>query len=55
VEGAGAGEDCMMRSFINLLFTKYYQSDQVEEVEMRGACGTDGRDEKCIEYFGWQT
>jgi hypothetical protein len=22
---------------------------------MSGTCNTDGRDEKCIQYFGWKT
>jgi hypothetical protein len=29
--------------------------NQIKEHEMGGACRTDGRDEKYIQYFGWKT
>jgi len=44
-----AGEDCMMRSFIT------YMMLQVKEDEMGGGCNTDGKDEKCIQYFDQET
>jgi len=29
-----------------------YASKSIKEDEMGGACGTHGRDEKCVQYFG---
>jgi hypothetical protein len=29
--------------------------DSIKENEIGGACRTDGRDEKCLQYFGWKT
>jgi hypothetical protein len=31
------------------------KGDKIKEDEIFGAFSTDGRDEKCIEYFGWKT
>jgi hypothetical protein len=28
---------------------------QIMEDEMGGSCSTDGRDEKCSQYFDWKT
>jgi len=39
----------MMRSFIT------YMMLQVKEDEMGGGCNTDGKDEKCIQYFDQET
>jgi hypothetical protein len=36
-------------------FTIYYKRDQIKKDTMSGACRTDGRDEKCIKYFRWNT
>jgi hypothetical protein len=44
-----------MRSFILVSFTKYYQGDQIKEDDMGRPCSTHGRDEKCIQNFGWVT
>jgi hypothetical protein len=35
-------------------FTEYYLGDQIKEDEMGEACSTVGKDEKCIQYFGWK-
>jgi hypothetical protein len=29
--------------------------DQIKDDEMARACSTDGINEKCIQYFGWET
>jgi len=50
-ELVGAGEDCIMRSFITWISHQYL----IKEDGMGRACSTDGRDEKCIQYFGWKT
>jgi hypothetical protein len=34
---------------------KYYWGDQIKKDEMAGACSMGGREEKCIQYFGWKT
>jgi hypothetical protein len=36
-------------------FTKYCSGDQIKKGGIGGACSTDGRDEKCMQYFGWKT
>jgi hypothetical protein len=41
-----AGEDCTMKRFIIVPFTKYYYGDQIREDEMHGACSTHARNEK---------
>jgi hypothetical protein len=38
-----------------VLLTKYYSGDQIKKNEVCGACGTFGRQERCIEGFGWET
>jgi hypothetical protein len=40
-----------MRSFITVLFTKYW-GNQIKGEEMSGACSMHGRDEKCIHLVG---
>jgi hypothetical protein len=50
-----AGEDFIMWSFITCTIHQYYHGEHVEEDGMGGACSTHGRDEKCIQYFGWKT
>jgi len=44
-----------MRASEFVRFTNYYYGDQIEEGEVGGACSTHGRDDKCIQYFGWKT
>jgi len=39
----------------NFTLHKYYNCDQVKGDEMGGAYKTDGRDEKCMRKFGWET
>jgi hypothetical protein len=36
-------------------FTKDYLGDKIKKDEMGGTRSTRGRDEKCIQYFGWKT
>jgi len=36
-------------------FTKYYEGDGIQEDEIGRACSTHGRDEKCVQSFGWKT
>jgi hypothetical protein len=43
---AGAGEDCIMRSFITC------EGDQVKEVEMSISCSTREKYEYCIQNIG---
>jgi hypothetical protein len=31
------------------------QTDRIKVDEMGGACSMLGRDEECIQYFGWKT
>jgi len=50
-----AGNDCIMRSFVIVRFTKYYYGDQIEEDETGRACSTYGRDDKCIKNVGRKT
>jgi hypothetical protein len=35
-----------------VLITGYYYADQIKENEMGEACGTHGRGEKRVQYFG---
>jgi len=51
-EVAEAGEDCIMRSFIFVRFTKYNYGGHIKEDGMSGTSSTDGKDEKRIQYFG---
>jgi hypothetical protein len=32
--------------------TKYYSGDQINNSAIGGACGTDGREDKCLQDFG---
>jgi hypothetical protein len=48
-KGEGAGENCIMRSFIVL--HQILLGDQVKDGEMGGACSTHGGDEKCLQNF----
>jgi len=51
---AVAGQDCIMWSFINVtLYLTLTWSNQ--EIWHRRACSTHGRDEKCIQHFGYKT
>jgi len=49
-----AGEDCIMRSFITCKL-HIILGDQIKEDEIGRACIMHGRDEKCIQCFGWKT
>jgi hypothetical protein len=46
-----AGENCIMRIFIIVLFTRYYLGGQIKEDEMGGVRSTHGRNEKCRNIF----
>ena len=35
--------------------TKYCSGDQIEKIEMGGACSTCGGEERCIQSFGGET
>jgi hypothetical protein len=35
--------------------TKYYSTDQIKKNEMGEACGSYGREERCVESFGVET
>jgi hypothetical protein len=48
-----AGEDCKMRSFITSTLHQTYEGGQVKD-EIGRAYGMHGRDEKCLQYFGWK-
>ena len=37
------------------LLTKYYSGDQIKNNEMGGACGTYGREERCIQGSGGES
>jgi hypothetical protein len=36
------------------ILTVIYWDDQVNEDEMRWACSVHGKDEKCVQNFGWK-
>jgi hypothetical protein len=38
-----------------VLLTKYYAGDQFEKIEMGGACGTNGKQERCIHISDIET
>jgi hypothetical protein len=44
-----------MRNFVTVSFTKYCLGDQIKEHVIGRECGMHGRNEKCIQYFGWKT
>jgi len=50
-----AAENCIMRTFITVLFSKHYQGNQIEEEEEEEMRGTHGRNENCIQNFGRKT
>jgi len=39
----------------SLVLIKYYAGDQIKNDEIGEACGTYGRQERCIQGFGWKT
>jgi hypothetical protein len=39
----------------SVLLTKYNSGDQVKKTEMGRACGTYGREERCIQGFSGET
>jgi hypothetical protein len=49
------GEDYIMRSFITCTLQQILLGYQINEDEMGGACSTNGRNEECIQNFGWKT
>jgi hypothetical protein len=40
---------------MSFLLTTFYKGDQIRESEMGVACGTSGREEKCLQDFGGET
>jgi len=40
---------------LNKFSTKYCYDNEIKEDKLGGACGTHGRDEKCIQNFGKKT
>jgi hypothetical protein len=51
----GYGEDYITRSFMICAPHKYYSGDQIKKIEMGGACGTYGGQERCRQGFGGET
>jgi hypothetical protein len=43
--------ELLFPSFLSVLLTKYSR-DQIKKNEMGGACGTYGRQERCVQAFG---
>ena len=37
-----------------LLFARYYCHDQDEDDQMGAACGTSGKEGKCLKSIGWK-
>jgi hypothetical protein len=48
-------ENCMTKSFIILLFSKYYYSDQNKGIQDGEPCSMDERNEKFIQICGQRT
>jgi hypothetical protein len=44
------GKECKIRSL-----TQYYKGGHIKKDEMGMTCSIRGRDEKCIQSFGWKT
>jgi hypothetical protein len=40
---------------VGVFLTKYYRGDPIKKNEMGGACGKYGRQERCLQDFGWET
>jgi len=38
----------------SVFLTEYYSGDQIKKNEMRRACGTYQRLERCVQNFGWE-
>jgi hypothetical protein len=38
-----------------VILSKYYMGGEIKKNEMGGACGTYGRQEKCLQGFGKET
>ena len=47
-----SGEDCMKRTFMFVVFTKYHLGDKIKKHEMGTECLTYGGKEKFILSFG---
>jgi hypothetical protein len=45
-------EDYITRSLWSVLLTMHYSGDRIENNELIGACGTCGRQSRCIQGFG---
>jgi hypothetical protein len=42
----------MMRSLVICTLTNYFSDDQIEMIEMGGACGMSGGEQRYIQGFG---
>jgi len=51
----GSGEDYITRIFVICAPYKWYTGDKITMKEMGWACGTYGRQERCIQGFGRET
>jgi hypothetical protein len=54
-EVTGEWRRLLIEEIYGQYFTKYYSGDQIKKNEIIWACGTNGRQETCIQGFGGST
>jgi len=54
-EATGTWRRLPNEELYDLCCSQLYSGDQINKNEMGGACGTYGREERCIQGFGGET